>query len=139
MNRPTLLNTKMDCGHVLADLNEQGVCATCIATGGVKADDGKVDFTYLFDFWDALQEIVLVLMFGAKKYARGNFIKVPNARERYSAALLRHLAAWYGGERNDIGPGGSQRHHLAAAGCCLFFLLAMDMRGLFVSSQPDTK
>jgi len=51
----------------------------------------------------------------------GNWRKVPNARERYYAAALRHLEAW----RADwIADDESGLHHLAHAMCCLHFLLA---------------
>lgn len=127
----------MTCGHYETERNEHGACAACIAEGkGAKADAGKDRWTPLLtlsvcftDLTDALAEIGAVLDFGAKKYARGNWANVPNARERYTDALLRHLRVWYLGERNDDGLGGSGRHHLAAAGCCLLFLLALDLRG----------
>jgi hypothetical protein len=49
--------------------------------------------------------------------------KVPNAKERYFAALMRHLTAWWDGERADPESG---LHHLAHAGCCLLFLIWFD-------------
>lgn len=125
-------NEKTDCGHRVGDVNAHGGCSRCLAEGkGAKSDNGKIDWTYVFDFTDAIEEIILILMFGAKKYERGNWQHVEDARRRYTAAIFRHVARWYAGERNDDGPGGSGRHHLAAAGCCMLFLLAMDLRGLF--------
>jgi len=69
---------------------------------------------------DAVEEIVHVLTYGAKKYADHNWIHVPNAKERYFAALMRHLKSYQGGEMLDPESGFS---HLAHAGCCLIFLL----------------
>lgn len=135
---PSIDLEKTDCGHTVGDLNDHGGCTRCVADGlGAKADIGKVEWMYLFDLHDALTEIAFVLAFGAKKYARGNYVNVKEARDRYVNALLRHVIAWYArGDRNDDGPGGSKRHHLAAAGCCLLFLLAMDLRGLFEKKDP---
>lgn len=85
--------------------------------GGRKNDLGKLR-------WDLvqpliLQEYVKVLTEGAKKYAPNNWRKVEDARNRYFAALLRHIWAWWLGERNDP---EWDLHHLAHAMCCLTFL-----------------
>jgi hypothetical protein len=74
--------------------------------------------------WDLLPvgpvlDIVRVLTFGAGKYADDNWQHVPDARRRYYAAAMRHLTAWWDGERTDEETGIS---HLAHAGCCLLFL-----------------
>lgn len=85
---------------------------------GVKHDGEKLDYT-LLPFL-SLEKIVQVLEFGAKKYARDNWQKVPNAERRYSAAALRHLIAREQGEKNDPESG---LPHLAHAGCCILFAL----------------
>jgi hypothetical protein len=72
---------------------------------------------------EAVRQIVDVLTFGARKYAPDNWRVVPDARRRYYAATLRHLTAWWEGETRD--PESGMRH-LAHAGCCVLFLLAMD-------------
>ncbi len=69
--------------------------------------------------------IVDVLTFGAKKYAPGNWMHVPDAENRYFAATLRHLFAWRGGERLDT---ETQLPHLAHAATCLLFLIWFDGR-----------
>jgi hypothetical protein len=118
--------------HGDAFLNEHGGCVSCIDAGaGAKSDDGKPDYTFLFDLWDGLTEVVRVLEFGAKKYKRGNYLLVDDARRRYSRAAINHLSAWYNGEQLDNGPGGSGRNHLACAVCSALFLLVMDLRGSF--------
>lgn len=76
--------------------------------------------------WDAAAEIVKVLTFGARKYAPNNWKYVDQARDRYFAALQRHMSAWWGGERLDPETGLS---HLAHAGCCLLFLLSLEKNG----------
>ncbi len=91
---------------------------------GAKHDAGKLRWSLLP--LDATREIVRVLMKGADKYTEGGWEHVEDARKRYYDALLRHVTAWYEGERNDPEWG---LHHLAHAGCCVLFLLALSLRG----------
>lgn len=72
--------------------------------------------------WEPVEEIVRVLMFGAKKYAPDNWKHV-RPRIRYFDALMRHMKAWLEGEKQDPETGLS---HLAHAGCCLLFLMWSD-------------
>lgn len=88
---------------------------------GRKFDGGKLDYT-LVPF-EGLDEIVKVLMFGAKKYDRDNWRHVDNAAQRYAAAAFRHMTAYNKGEHVDQETGLS---HLAHAGCCLLFLLSLE-------------
>ena len=92
-------------------------------TKGMKFDSGKLDYTLVP--WDGLEEIVKVLEFGAKKYDRDNWRKVEGAQQRYLAAAFRHLAAYSMGEKTDS---ETDISHLAHAGCCLLFLLALEKR-----------
>ena len=92
-------------------------------TLGRKFDQGKLDYTLLP--WDALTEIVKVLQHGAEKYARDNWLHVPNALERYEAAGMRHRIARLQGEEVDPESGYS---HLAHEACCLLFQLALKAR-----------
>lgn len=88
---------------------------------GLKFDGGKWRLSLLPI--KPLVEIIQVLEFGAKKYAEGNWKKVPDGRRRYFDACIRHLTAWFLGERKDPESGFN---HLAHAGCCLFFLMQID-------------
>jgi hypothetical protein len=90
---------------------------------GRKFDAGKLDYT-LVPF-EGLEEIIKVLMFGAQKYDRHNWKHVDNAQQRYTAAAFRHMAAHAKGEKNDPETGLS---HLAHAGCCVLFLLALEQQ-----------
>lgn len=90
---------------------------------GRKFDAGKVDYTLVP--WDGLEEIVKVLEFGARKYARDNWQHVEGGMQRYQAAAFRHLIAYNQGEKADPETGLS---HLAHAGCCLLFLLSLEKR-----------
>lgn len=68
-------------------------------------------------------KIIEVLEFGAAKYAENNWQYVKNGRQRYYDALMRHIEAWWSGEKTDPESGLS---HLAHAGCCIVFLLWFD-------------
>jgi hypothetical protein len=91
-------------------------------TGGRKFDGGKLEYGLLPPF--ALEETVKVLTFGAQKYERDNWQKVPDSKRRYFDALQRHLWAWKKGEQNDNETG---INHLAHAMCCLMFLYEHDI------------
>lgn len=78
--------------------------------------------------WDllplgAVGQVVDVLTFGAKKYAPDNWRTVPEYRRRYYAAALRHMVAWWRGERVDAESG---LPHLAHAACCLLFIADLE-------------
>lgn len=70
-----------------------------------------------------IERIVAVLEFGAKKYQVDNWQGVPDARRRYYDAVMRHVEAWWGGEKNDPETG---LPHLAHAATCLLFLMWFD-------------
>ena len=91
-------------------------------TGGRKFDGNKLEYGLLPPY--ALQETVKVLTFGAQKYERDNWKKVPDSKRRYYDALQRHLWAWKMGENIDPESG---LHHLAHAMCCLMFLYEHDI------------
>ena len=89
---------------------------------GVKHDAGKPRLD-LIPF-DALNDIGLVLDYGAKKYGERNWEK-GMSWGRCFGALLRHLGAYWAGE--DLDP-ETRLPHLAHAGCCLLFLSAYRVR-----------
>lgn len=88
---------------------------------GIKFDDGKLDWSLLPI--EPIEEVIKVLMFGAKKYAPGNWKKVDDHKRRYYNAAIRHLTAWQKGEKFDSETGAN---HLAHAICCLIFLLGRE-------------
>ncbi len=73
---------------------------------GVKDDQGKLRWDLMP--WKAAEGLIKVLTFGAKKYSPNGWRTVPQAEERYTAALLRHLAAMQQGEVYD--PESGLRH-----------------------------
>jgi hypothetical protein len=81
---------------------------------------------------DAVEQIVAVLEFGAKKYGDRNW-EEGMAWSRPFSALMRHMWAWWGGEHRDPETGLS---HLAHAGCCILFLLAYERRNIGVDNRP---
>ena len=97
---------------------------------GHKADDGKLPYDLVPP--DALEEIIKVLAFGAKKYAPRNWEKGMKWSRPFSA-LMRHMWAWWRGEHKDPETGIS---HLAHAGCCVLFLLAYEKRVLGEDDRP---
>jgi Domain of unknown function (DUF5664) len=104
---------------VYKDLIEKSQSAS---TGGRKFDGGKLEYGLLPPL--ALKATVEILTFGAQKYERDNWKKVPDSKRRYFDALQRHLWAWKQGEQNDAESG---KHHLAHAMCCLMFLYEHDI------------
>ena len=104
---------------VYKDLIEKSQSAS---TGGRKFDGGKLEYGLLPPL--ALKATVEILTFGAQKYERDNWKKVPDSKRRYFDALQRHLWAWKQGEQNDSETG---KNHLAHAMCCLMFLYEHDI------------
>ena len=104
---------------------------------GIKFDNSNEKLRWLLVPWAALQEIVKVLQAGAVKYLPDNWMRVPNAIERYREALLRHVIADANGELIDKDYG---LLHLAHAGCCILFLIWFYIRDkMFVPFTPDYK
>lgn len=50
---------------------------------------------------EVIEEAVKVYQFGAEKYGVNTWQKLENGKERYYAALMRHLVAWRKGETKD--------------------------------------
>lgn len=85
-------------------------------TKGIKFDQEKPDYSLLP--YGALDEVVKVLTYGAKKYSRDNWKHVEEVR--YQAASMRHFSSYMQGE--EIDP-ESNIHHLAHMACSILFLL----------------
>ena len=75
---------------------------------GVKYDDNKPEYSLLPPV--ALLEMTKNLTFGAQKYCRENWRKVPDAKRRYFDAAFRHMQLWHMGETDDP---ENNLHHLA--------------------------
>jgi len=94
-----------------------------VHTDFVKHDQGKPRTDLLPP--RALLVVAMVLDYGAKKYAPGNWRKA-KTRGRYVAAALRHLFSWMTGETHDPESG---LPHLGHAVCSLLFVLEMESAG----------
>ena len=97
---------------------------------GVKYDKKKIRMDLVP--YDAVNEIAKVLTFGAEKYSERNW---ENGMDwsRAFGALQRHLTIWYHGQDKDK---ETSLSHLASAGCCLFFLIAWELRQVGVDDRP---
>ena len=122
------------CGKIMNEFEKVYHCTKCgtevskkeallhkISSMGRKDDPGKARWDLLP--WKQVKSVVDVLTFGARKYADNNWQAVESPRERYFAAVMRHIEAWWGGEKNDFESG---LHHLAHAACCLIFMMWFD-------------
>ncbi len=97
---------------------------TAKGKAGLKFDNGKTRYD-LYPL-DAYEGCTKVLTFGAQKYTPNGWKSVPDAKNRYYAALVRHLNA----QKIYTDNGGiglaldeeSGLPHLDHAQCCLVFL-----------------
>ena len=92
-------------------------------SGFTKNDSGKLQWS-LMPFIE-LEEVVRVLMNGAKTYSPDNWKKCDDVN-RYKDALMRHVVSYVKGETYDTGKDGDGLHHLAHAVCDCLFLMWFD-------------
>lgn len=86
----------------------------------VKNDSGKLQWSLLP--FKELEDVVRVLMIGAKKYTPDNWKKCDDVT-RYKDALMRHVISYVSGDTTDD---ESQISHLAHAVCNCLFLMYFD-------------
>lgn len=99
-------------------------------TEGRKDDGGKARHDLIPpELPDAVAQ---VLAFGAGKYGDRNWEKGMHWGRPF-AALMRHMWAWWRGEKADPDTGMS---HLWHAGCCIAFLIAFEQRQKGVDDRP---
>lgn len=92
---------------------------------GRKDDSNKPRYSLLPT--GTINQVVQVLEYGASdKYEVDNWQKIPDARRRFYDAAMRHIDAWWNGEKIDE---ESKLPHLAHAICCLLFLMWFDNKG----------
>lgn len=87
---------------------------------GIKFDDDPEKLRWDLLPWREVEQVVEILTLGAFKYADNNWQHVPNRRNRYFAAAMRHFSKWFMGQQLDK---ESKKNHLAHALCCILFLL----------------
>lgn len=88
-----------------------------MASEGRKDDNGKPR-------WDllpvrAVSSMVEALTYGANRYGDNNWRMVPDGKQRYLGATLRHLVQWWLGNRIDPDSGV---HHLGCAMASIGFM-----------------
>lgn len=115
--------------EILADSGVQGLLEPTKDAQAFKADDGKPNWFLLMSAQGcaaALAGVVRVLSFavrskesGGKGYTPHSWRQVPQAKERYEAALYRHLNALHSGETHDPESGESHWSHIS---CNALFL-----------------
>lgn len=97
-------------------------------TPGAKLDSGKqLPFVVLGKFIPALLEVVKVGTFGALKYTKHGWLEVPNGKERYYEALLRHILE----DMREEGSVDTQTNlqHLAHAAWNILAILTLRLLG----------
>ncbi len=92
---------------------------------GAKYDKGKLRWTLMP--WDVLEEIVKVYEHGARKYERDNWKKMEDPN-RYTDALIRHLAEYLKGNQIDEESGDDKLYHLAQVAWNAIAKLWFDLR-----------
>jgi len=104
-----------------SSLNDQYAEIEQVRQSGMKFDSNKPRHSLLPK--GAVNSVIDVLEFGAKKYSADNWQEVDNAKERYYNAAMRHIDLWWNGEKLDP---ETNVHHLAHAATNLFFLMWFD-------------
>ena len=90
---------------------------------GTKFDKGKLRYDLIPP--GPLREIAKVLTKGAEVHGEYNWSEVPEAKARYTAALMRHLEDWRAGDTFDKETG---QNHLAHLATNAIFLLYLDQK-----------
>jgi hypothetical protein len=88
-----------------------------------KYDAGKLDYSLVPP--EVEEMLVEVLMHGAEKYSKNNWMTCEDTSRYYNAAR-RHMEDWRKGNVYDNGEDGSGLTHLAHALCNLMFLTYLE-------------
>lgn len=100
------------------------------ATAGRKDDSGKARHDLIPP--ELPEAVAQVLAFGATKYGERNWEKGMTWGRPF-AAMMRHLWAWWRGEKADPETGFSHLWHAAA---CIAFLIAFEQRAKGKDDRP---
>lgn len=103
-----------------------------MAVGGVKKDNGKLRWSLLP--WDAVEKVVEVLEFGAKKYDDRNWEKGMDWSRLFDADI-RHKVDWW--QKGEHTASDSKISHLAHAACNSLFALAYELRKVGKDDRPN--
>lgn len=97
---------------------------TTAPQGGIKYDNSKPMMELIAP--EFLEGTADILTYGASKYSQRNW-ELGIRYGRVFGALMRHLWAWWRGNKVDNDTGKS---HLWHASCCLMFLIAYEARDM---------
>lgn len=111
-----------DVGAHCSGLDKPAFTQAMVDATGAKHDSGKHRYDLLPPV--AIDELAKVLSFGAEKYAPNSWQSVPDASNRYRAALLRHTFAIQRGELIDAESG---LLHSALAMCNAAFITELEV------------
>lgn len=104
------MHAEMDCVAAI-ESTDRHLSSDDLHVPGAKDDKAKPMAGVLLDFSRALQTVVDVGTYGAKKYKRQAWCVVPEGSQRYTDAMMRHLLAM------DVDPDGLDKEtglpHLA--------------------------
>jgi hypothetical protein len=100
---------------------------------GVKHDGEKVRLDLIPH--ELIFGVGNILSFGADKYGARNWELGMNWGRPF-AAMMRHMWAWWRGEKLDPETGKS---HLWHAACCVAFLMAYEERGIGTDDRPGAR
>jgi hypothetical protein len=109
------------------EFEDQAILAA--ASEGRKDDGGKPRMDLVPP--ELLFGVAEVLTYGAAKYAPRNWER-GMSWGRVFGAMMRHMWAWWRGERVDAESGLPHLHH---AGCCIAFLMAYEARQIGVDDR----
>jgi hypothetical protein len=91
---------------------------------GAKDDSEKLDLTLPPP--ELIEAVAEVMQFGLKKYSRNGWKAVSDRKQRYQAALMRHMNAILKGEELDPESGLSHMAHVATNAAFLLYCEAHD-------------
>ena len=100
-------------------------------TEGIKFDEDKVRLDLIPP--EMIFAVGTILTYGAKKYEDRNW-ELGMKWSRPYGALMRHMWAWWGGEKLDKETGHS---HLWHALCCIAFLVTYEERSIGTDDRSE--
>lgn len=120
-----------DVDYKSQSITERARATDDLSKGGVRLDQGKLKWSLLP--WDALREVVKVLMYGASKYKERNWESGMDWSRNFDASMRHKVAWWQDGEDSAR---DSQILHLAHEVCDNLFNLAYVLRNKGTDDRP---
>jgi hypothetical protein len=119
-------NSLLDDAYQVDNILTPTVPSVVPIQGGVKFSQNKIQYSLIPPY--ALQEVARNLTTGLKKYIeRDNWKKVPNAKQEYLDALMRHLESYRRGNMYDTDSSASNMHEMSAICANAMFIMEFDL------------